>query len=90
RYVSEYTDDPDARTLAAVGLPATAKVKVDSSLTFDTSLSYDFGPHSFVQLNIRNLLDETPPRVLGSSANVDLYNHDLVGRFATVRLTHRF
>ncbi|ALL14126.1 TonB-dependent receptor [Caulobacter henricii] len=90
RYVSDYKDDPDARTLAAVGLPATAQVKVDSSVTVDASLSYDFGPHSFVQLNIRNLLDETPPRVLGSSANVDLYNHDLIGRFATLRLTHRF
>jgi iron complex outermembrane receptor protein len=65
-------------------------VTVDASFTLDGSISYDFSEDSYIQLNVRNLLDETPPRVLGSSANVDLYNHDLIGRFATVRLTHRF
>lgn len=90
RYVSSYTDQPDARTLAAVGIAPNTKVTVDASFTLDGSISYDFSEDSYIQLNVRNLLDETPPRVLGSSANVDLYNHDLIGRFATVRLTHRF
>lgn len=90
RYVSRYTDQPDARTLAAVGIAANTKVKVAASFTLDGSVSYDFGEHSYIQLNVRNLLDKDPPRVLGASANVDLYNHDLIGRFATLRLTHRF
>ena len=64
--------------------------KVGAAFTLDGSVSYDFSEDSYIQLNVRNLLDKAPPRVLGSSANVDLYNHDLVGRFATLRLTHRF
>jgi hypothetical protein len=35
-------------------------------------------------------LDEDPPRVLGTSANVDQINHSSMGRFVTLRYTHRF
>ncbi len=89
-YKSGYLDDPDPRVLDAVGLPRDAVVKVDDYLTFDWNLSYDITRDSFVSLNIRNLFDRKPPRVLGSSANVDLYNHDLIGRFVTARITWRF
>ncbi|WP_338243011.1 TonB-dependent receptor plug domain-containing protein [Aurantiacibacter hainanensis] len=89
-YKSGYRDDPSNRTLEALGLPLDAEYEVDDYLTFDLSVSYDFAPDSFVQLSVRNLFDADPPRVLGSSANVDLFNHDLIGRFATVRVTTRF
>lgn len=89
-YKSGYRDDPSNRTLQALGLPLDADYEVDDYLTFDLSVSYDFAEDSFIQLSVRNLLDEDPPRVLGSSANVDLFNHDLIGRYATLRVTKRF
>ncbi len=89
-YTGSYEDDPDNRTLEAVGLPPNTRVWVDNYFTADLSVSYDFTRHSYVQLSVRNLFDATPPRVLGSSANVDLYNHDLIGRFITGRIVHRF
>ena len=90
RYTSGYKDDPSNRTLEALGLPLDEEYRVDNFITFDLSVSYDFGDDSFVQLSVRNLLDEDPPRVLGSGSNVDLFNHDLVGRYATLRVTKRF
>jgi outer membrane receptor protein involved in Fe transport len=89
-YTSAYKDDPDPRTLAAVGLPANAEVEVSAWTTFDFSLSRELGEDTTVQLNVRNLFDEDAPRVLGSGANVDHINHDTLGRFATVRITRRF
>jgi iron complex outermembrane receptor protein len=89
-YTGSYEDDPDNRTLQAVGIPPGTRVFVDNYFTADLSVSYDFSQKSYVQLVVRNLFDATPPRVLGSSANVDLYNHDLIGRFITGRIVHRF
>ena len=89
-YTSSYNDDPDPRTLAAVGLLATAAVQVDAWTVFDASLSRDFGEDNSVQINVRNLFDESAPRVLGSGANVDHINHDTLGRFVTVKVTRRF
>ncbi len=89
-YKSGYRDDPTDRTLEALGLPLGADYRVDDYLTFDLSVSYDFAEDSFIQLAVRNVFDADPPRVLGASANVDLFNHDLVGRYATVRVTKRF
>ncbi len=89
-YTGGYEDDPDNRTLEAVGLPPDTRVFVDNYFTADLSISYDFRRNSYVQLVVRNLFDATPPRVLGATANVDLYNHDLIGRFITGRIVHRF
>ncbi|XBQ16957.1 MAG: TonB-dependent receptor [Oceanicaulis sp.] len=90
RYTSSYDDDPSPRTLDAVGLPADAEVDVDSWFVVDANLSYDFAENTFIQLNIRNLLDEEPPLVLGSGSNVDLINHDALGRYVTLRLRYGF
>tara|TARA_B100000678_G_scaffold223226_1_gene190819 strand:+ start:1179 stop:4022 length:2844 start_codon:yes stop_codon:yes gene_type:complete len=89
-YTSGYRDDPSTRTLEALGLATDRDYFVDEYVTFDLSVSYDFAQDSFIQLAVRNVFDAEPPLVLGSSSNVDLYNHDLVGRFATVRVTKRF
>ena len=90
RYTSGYDDDPSARTLETVGLPADAEVDVDSWFVLDANLSYDFAENTFIQLNVRNLLDEEPPLVLGAGSNVDLINHDALGRYVTVRLRYGF
>ncbi|ESQ74268.1 hypothetical protein ABAC402_14980 [Asticcacaulis sp. AC402] len=89
-YTSSYRDDPDPRTLTAVGLPTTAVVDVEAWLVVDADLSYDLGENSTLGLNIQNLSDEDAPRVLGSGANVDHINHDTRGRFVTVRYKRRF
>ena len=89
-YTSSYDDDPSARTLEAVGLPPDAEVEVDDWLTFDVNLSYDYSEKGYVQLNVRNVFNEEPPLVLGTSANVDHINHDSLGRFITLRLTQGF
>lgn len=89
-YTSGYRDDPTNRTLDALGLPRGQDYFVEDYITFDLTVSYDFAKDSFVQLAVRNVLDEDPPLVLGSSSNVDLFNHDLIGRFATVSIVTRF
>ncbi|RNJ62551.1 MAG: TonB-dependent receptor [Porphyrobacter sp. IPPAS B-1204] len=89
-YTGGYRDDPTNRTLDALGLPRGQEYFVDDYITFDLSVSYDFAEGSFVQLAVRNVLDEDPPLVLGSSSNVDLFNHDLIGRYATVSIVTRF
>ncbi len=90
RYTSGYRDDPAPRTLTALGIAAGTLIDVKSYATFDLNFSYTIARNSTIQLNVRNLFDRGPPQVLGSSANVDLFNHDLIGRFATVRFTQRF
>jgi len=89
-YTSGYKDDPDTRSLAAVGLAPGTEVNVSSYFTMDANLRYDVLESTTIALNIRNLFDKTPPLVLGSTSNVDRFNHDLVGRYITARLTHRF
>lgn len=89
-YTSSYKDDPSARILEAVGLPADAEVDVDDWTVFDLSVSYDYGENSFVQLAVDNIFDEEPPLALGTSANVDFFNHDSLGRFVTLRVSQAF
>ena len=78
------------RVLEAVGKPADARVTVDSWTVFDLNVSYDLTEQTLLQLSVRNLFDEEPPEVLGSSANVDHINHDSMGRFITLRATYQF
>ncbi|GAB3281037.1 TonB-dependent receptor [Parahaliea aestuarii] len=89
RYTSGYEDDPAIRTLEAIGLPADAKVDVDSWTVWDLNLGWDISEHSSLQLSARNVFDRDPPRVLGTSSNVDYINHDSMGRFLTLRYTYR-
>lgn len=90
RYTDSYTDDPAPRTLDALGIPRDTVVNVDSWLVWDANVAYNFTDTNFLSLNVRNLLDEDPPLVLGTGANVDQINHSSMGRFITLRYTHRF
>ncbi|AOS98384.1 Colicin I receptor precursor [Microbulbifer aggregans] len=90
RYTHSYMDDPSPRVLEAVGLPDNAEVEVDSWTVFDLSLSRDFNNGSYASLRINNLLDEEPPLVLGTGANVDHFNHSSMGRFMTLRYSYAF
>jgi outer membrane receptor protein involved in Fe transport len=90
RYTDSYKDDPAPRTLDALGIPRGTIISVDSWLVWDLNVQYDFTPDNYLSLNVRNIFDEDPPLVLGTSANVDQINHNSMGRFITLRYTHRF
>jgi outer membrane receptor protein involved in Fe transport len=90
KYTGEYLDDPAPRTLETLGLPLNADISVKPAVTFDGSVGYDVSKHLSLNLSVRNILDAKPPLVLGSSSNVDLFNHDLIGRFVTLRATYSF
>ena len=90
RYTGDYRDDPAPRTLDALGLPRDTILYVDSWLVFDMNVAYNFTDDNYLSLNVRNLFDKEPPLVTGTSANVDQINHSSMGRFVTLRYTHRF
>ncbi|WP_066965144.1 TonB-dependent receptor domain-containing protein [Microbulbifer sp. Q7] len=102
RYTHSYRDDPSPRTLDAIFEPGAeyflsrvdfddeGNVEVDSWLTFDLSVARDFDNGSWLSLRVKNLLDEEPPLVLGTGANVDHFNHDSMGRFYTLSYGYAF
>ena len=90
RYTDSYKDDPAPRTLDALDIPRGTIIYVDSWLVWDLNVAYNFTDTNFLSLNARNVFDEEPPLVLGTSANVDQINHSSMGRFITLRYTHRF
>ncbi|KUJ84429.1 TonB-dependent receptor [Microbulbifer flavimaris] len=90
KYSHSYMDDPSPRVLSAVGLADDAEVEVDAWTVFDLSLSRDFNNGSYASLRVNNLLDEEPPLVLGTGANVDHFNHSSMGRFVTLRYSYAF
>lgn len=64
--------------------------KVPSWTKVNLSTSYDFSRSHLVRLGIANLFDEDPPRVYGTSANVDHANHDSLGRTWRASYTYTF
>ncbi len=82
-WVDSYFDD-DQRDGVEAGR------RVASWTTLNLTLGYDFGDHASLDLNIRNLADRDPPLAFGSAANVDLYNHNTLGRFYSLSYVHRF
>jgi outer membrane receptor protein involved in Fe transport len=90
RYTDSYIDDPAPRTLDALGIPRGTVIHVDDWLVWDFNVAYSFTPDNYLSLNARNLFDEEPPLVLGSGSNVDQINHNSMGRYITLRYTHRF
>jgi len=70
------------------GVPAARRVS--SWTTMNLNLDWDFSERQTVGVTIRNLADRDPPVSLGSSSNVDLYNHNTLGRFVTVNYIYRY
>ncbi|MBE5315526.1 MAG: TonB-dependent receptor [Xanthomonadales bacterium] len=81
-YVDGYFDD-DQRDGVAAGR------RVGSWTTLNLTLGQDFGAHHSLSLTVRNLADRDPPIALGAATNVDLYNHDTLGRFWTLNYVYR-
>jgi iron complex outermembrane recepter protein len=70
------------------GVPAGRKVS--SWTIFNLNLGWDIDERQYVSLGVRNLFDREPPLALGSAANVDLFNHDTLGRFLTLSYVLRY
>ncbi len=82
-YIDGYYDD-DQRDEVPAGR------KVASWTTLNFNIDWDIDDRQSIGLNIKNLGDRDPPVSLGSASNVDLYNHNTLGRFVTFRYTYRY
>lgn len=91
-YTSGYEDnDLDALSefdLERLGI--TEDREVPSWTKVNAQLGYDFGDHHTFRLAVENLFDREAPVVFGSSQNVDVYNHDILGRYYRASYTFRF
>ncbi|MGN6150450.1 MAG: TonB-dependent receptor [Lysobacteraceae bacterium] len=82
-YIDGYHDDDQRQDV-----PAGRTVASWTTLNFN--LDWDIDDRQSIGINIRNLGDRDPPVSLGSASNVDLYNHNTVGRFVTFRYVYRY
>lgn len=82
-FTGHYADDSDSGDVPEGR-------QIPSWTVFDAYVSYDLTSNAYVSLYVDNLLDRKPPIAYGSSANVDLSNHDTMGRFYTLSVNYRF
>ncbi len=81
-HIDGYFDD-DQRAGVSAGR------RVASWTTLNLTVGWDINKQHSVDLNIRNVADRDPPIALGSAANVDLFNHNSLGRFYTLNWVYR-
>jgi len=82
-YVDGYYDDDQRDDVPAGRL-------VSSWTTLNLSVNWDFSERQSIGLSIRNVADRDPPVALGSASNVDLFNHNTLGRFVTLNYVYRY
>lgn len=90
-YTSSYDDDLEKYSeneLSAFGI--TADREVPSWIEWRLSVGYELSKNSYLRLGIQNLFDNEAPLAYGTSANVDHFNHDTMGRFYRLSYTHNF
>lgn len=93
-YTSDYQDeiallDPaDIARLAAQGIDVDRRIPSWSKV--NANLGYELNTHLTITLNIDNLLDRDPPFVYGRYKDVDLLNHDVLGRNYRLQASYRF
>ncbi|TQV75488.1 TonB-dependent receptor [Aliikangiella marina] len=90
-YVSSYDDDLEKYTddeLSAFGISRNRKIP--AWLEWRLSVGYEINQDAHLRLSIDNLLDEDAPLAYGTSANVDHFNHDTMGRFFRLTYTQNF
>ncbi len=90
-YTSSYEDDLEKFTdeeLSAFGIESDREVP--SWIEWRLSLGYELTDASYLRFGIQNLFDNEAPTAYGTSANVDHFNHDTMGRFYRLSYTHSF
>lgn len=89
QYTSSYDDEVEALTAADFErLGIEPGRKVPSWTKVNTTVGYDITDQWTVRFNIENVFDRSAPLAFGTSANVDHFNHDTMGRF--YRLSTRY
>lgn len=81
-HVDGYYDDDERADVPA-------ERRIGSWTTANLNLDWDFSERQTLGLTIRNLADRDPPVALGSAANVDLFNHNTLGRTWTLTWIYR-
>jgi len=82
-YIDGYYDDDQRQ-----GVPAGQRIAAWTTLNLN--VDWDLAERHSVGVNISNLTDRDPPVALGAASNVDLYNHNTLGRFVTFRYVYRY
>ena len=93
-YTSDYADeisllDPaDIRKLAAQGIQEDRRIPAWTKI--NAQLGFDVNEQLTLSLNLDNLFDREPPFVYGRYKDVDLINHDVLGRSFRLQASYRF
>ena len=90
-HTTSYQDDLEKYSdsdLAGFGISRDRKIP--SWTEWRLSLGKSFGEDTHLRFSIDNLLDEEAPLAYGTSANVDHFNHDTMGRFYRLTYTQNF
>ncbi|MCC5880580.1 MAG: TonB-dependent receptor [Idiomarina sp.] len=91
QYTSGYDDDIEALTEADLErLQISADRQVPSWTKVNATVGYDISDSWTVRFNVENLFDRRAPTAYGTSANVDHFNHDTMGRFYRVSMRYVF
>ncbi|MCH8500889.1 MAG: TonB-dependent receptor [Aliidiomarina sp.] len=91
QYTSGYDDDIEAFRVADLErLGISADRKVPSWTKVNATLGYDLSENLTLRFNVENLFDRQAPFAYGTSANVDHFNHDTMGRYYRLSATYRF
>ncbi|RUO36771.1 TonB-dependent receptor [Aliidiomarina shirensis] len=91
QYTSGYDDDIEAFQQSDLDrLGISANRKVPSWTKVNATVGYEISENITLRFNIENLFDRQAPFAYGTSANVDHFNHDTMGRFYRLSATYRY
>ncbi|RUO39417.1 TonB-dependent receptor [Pseudidiomarina aestuarii] len=91
QYTSAYNDNIEGLNQSELDrLGISANRQVPSWTKVNAHVGYDVSRDLTLRLSIENLFDREAPTAFGTSANVDHYNHDTMGRFYRLSATYRF
>lgn len=93
-YTSDYMDEIALLDPADISKLAAQGIKVDRRIPSWTKvnamLGYQFSQALTLTLNLDNLFDRQPPFVYGRYKDVDLLNHDVLGRNFRLQASYKF
>lgn len=91
QYTAGYRDNIEGLNEAELArLGITADREIPSWTKVNANLGYEVSDALTLRFNIENLFDREAPTAYGTSANVDHFNHDTMGRFYRLSATYRF
>jgi len=91
QYTAGYDDNIEGLTASELDrLGISAEREIPSWTKVNANLGYEVSDNLTLRFKVENLLDREAPIAYGTSANVDHYNHDTMGRFYRLSATYRF